>query len=54
MLRGGSREVKIGGLWEKLDFEKEQLIYQPATMLRAGVCEYCWVSRSYGASCIWG
>ena len=44
MLRGGSRkasvEFKIDGVWKMLGFDEEQLIYQRATMLRAGVCEY--------------
>lgn len=30
----------MGGMWEKLEFDEEQLMHQPATMLRAGACEY--------------
>ena len=44
MLRGGSLkasvEFKMGSVWEKLEYKEEQLMYQPATMLRAGACEY--------------
>lgn len=44
MLRGGSQkasvEFRIDGVWHKLGFQEEQLMYQRATMLRAGKCEY--------------
>lgn len=44
MLKAASQkspvEFKIGGAWEKLEYNKEQLMYQPATMLRVGNCEY--------------
>lgn len=44
MLWGGSPkapvEFKMGGIWIKLEYNKEQLMYQPATILRAGACEY--------------
>lgn len=44
MLRGASPKVpveySIGGSWRTLGYEKEQLLYQFSTMLRAGVCEY--------------
>ena len=33
-------EVKVGTTWERLTYKEERLIHQPATMLRAGVCEY--------------
>ena len=44
MLRGGSQKASVehsmSGIWEKLVYEKEQVMYQCSTMLRAGVCEY--------------
>ena len=44
MLRGGSQktsvEYSMSGTWETLEHEKEQLMYQPSTVLRAGACEY--------------
>ncbi len=44
MLRAGSQktpiEFKVGGKWEKLEYQEQQLMHQPATMLRAGACEY--------------
>ena len=35
-----SVEYNISGRWKKLALEEEQLLYQPATRLRAGACEY--------------
>ena len=44
MLRGASPKVpveySIGGSWRQLGYEKEKLLYQVSTMLRAGMCEY--------------
>lgn len=44
MLSAGSLKVpaefKSGGIWEKLEYKEETLMHQPATMLRAGACEY--------------
>lgn len=44
MLKGGSAKVpvefKMAGVWEKLGYEEEHLMHQPATLLRAGICEY--------------
>lgn len=44
MLRAGSKkapvEFKVGAKWEKLEYQEERLMHQPATMLRAGACEY--------------
>ena len=44
MLRGGSPKVPVeynkNGVWEKLVFKQEQLMYQSSTILRAGLCEY--------------
>ena len=44
MLRGGSSKVPVeysrDGVWETLEFENEQLMYQSSTILRAGICEY--------------
>lgn len=44
MLKGGSPKVPVeyskNGVWEKLEFDKEQLMYQSSTILRAGLCQY--------------
>lgn len=44
MLRGGSAKVPVeyskNGVWKSLEFEKEQLMHQSSTILRAGRCEY--------------
>ena len=44
MLMGGTPrvpvELKTNGAWKALEFDEEQLIHQPVTMLRAGTCEY--------------
>lgn len=44
MLRAGSTkapvEFKMGGTWEKLEYNEQRLLHLPATMLRAGLCEY--------------
>lgn len=44
MLRAGSKkapvEFKVGATWERLEYREEHLMHQPATMLRAGACEY--------------
>ena len=33
-------EYSMSGTWKNLGYEKEQLMYQSSTMLRAGACEY--------------
>ena len=33
-------EVKVDNKWEKLFYKEERLMYQSATIIRAGVCEY--------------
>lgn len=44
MLRAGSTKAPVefqkGGTWEKLEYNEQRLLYLPATMLRAGLCEY--------------
>ena len=44
MVRGGSSKVSveyyINGIWKSLGLEEGQLLYQSATILRAGACEY--------------
>lgn len=44
MLVGGSSKVeveyKVHGVWESLGFQEQRLLYQSATMIRAGTCEY--------------
>lgn len=44
MLRGGSPKMPVeynrSGVWETLEYENEQIMYQFSTMLRAGTCEY--------------
>ena len=45
MLQGGKSKVPVkyyhqSGVWETLEFEDEQLMYQVSTMLQAGACEY--------------
>ncbi len=44
MLMGGSQKVPVeynlNGIWEKLEYREEQLMFQSSTMLRAGLCEY--------------
>ena len=35
-----SVELKMSSVWEKLEYKEEQLMYQPATTLRAEAREY--------------
>lgn len=44
MLKGGSHkapvEYKLSDKWVKLEYDEEQLIYEPSIRIRVGMCEY--------------
>ena len=44
MLRAESPKMPVeynrSGIWETLEYENEQIMYQSSTMVRAGTCEY--------------